>query len=138
MKDWKIWRKKPKTPWFACEFNYMNMLVHQHDVLYTQILKSPQVLRFVGHVCLHSPLTVSLGEALEEEGAEYMRSFPISVTQHVQEEIPRNEHILIILKTNFYSHVEIFTRFARAFSSRISSIPLGAITTPLYTRFTVT
>lgn len=62
-------------------------------------LKSPQVLRFVGHVCLHSPLTVSLGEALEEEGAEYMRSFPISVTQHVQEEIPRNEHILVILKT---------------------------------------
>lgn len=63
----------------------MNMIVHQHDILYTQILKSPQVLRFVGHVCLHSPLTVSLGEALEEEGAEYMCSFPISVTQHIQE-----------------------------------------------------
>lgn len=64
-------------------------------------LKSPQVLRFVGHVCLHSPLTVSLGEALEEEGAEYMRSFPISVTQHIQEEIPRINHILLILITNF-------------------------------------
>lgn len=63
----------------------MDMLVHQHDVLYTQILKSPQVLRFVSHVRLHSSLTVSLGEALEEEGAEYMRSFPISVTQHIQE-----------------------------------------------------
>lgn len=63
----------------------MNTLVNEHDVLYTEKLKFPQVLRFVGHVRLHSPLTVSLGEALEEEGAEYMRSFPISVTQHIQE-----------------------------------------------------
>lgn len=54
-----------------------------------QKLKSSRVLRFVGHVRLHSPLTVSLGEAFEEEGAEYMRSLPISVTQHIQEEIPK-------------------------------------------------
>lgn len=54
-----------------------------------QKLKSSRVLRFVGHVRLHSPLTVSLGEAFEEEGAEYMSSLPISVTQHIQKEIPK-------------------------------------------------